>query len=129
MNTEIDFIETFCFWLSFNFHSRTTSLLGWIYGKNGTIFVYDGTSSALRNTKRCGKATTIVGGDIRINSQSKELWNLFQPNWLAVYLYELLKRVNNVSMHALFYAVVEYTINHIYLTLIVLHIVSIVSFI
>lgn len=85
------------FYLSFDCYFRTSSLHGWIYGKNGTILVHDFTSSALRNTERGGKATSIVGWDWRINLQSKEVWNLFKSNWLDVYTYELLKRGSNVS--------------------------------
>lgn len=85
------------FYLSFDCYFRTSSLHGWIYGKNGTILVHDVTSSALRNTERGGKATSIVGWDWRINLQSKEVWNLFKSNWLDVYTYELLKRGSNIS--------------------------------
>lgn len=85
------------FYLSFDCYFRTSSLHGWIYGKNGTILVHDVTRSAIRNTERGGKATSIVGWDWRINLQSKEVWNLFKSNWLDVYTYELLKRGSNVS--------------------------------
>lgn len=68
MNIDILFLyKFFVFYLLFDCYFRMLSLYGWIYGKNGIIFVYDVISLVIWNIERGGKVIFIVGWDWRIN--------------------------------------------------------------